>query len=79
MAIPASLDVARLEAALNALPPRRRVNVLLNVGVPAEEVIGTRDCMDHYGWRLLHDFAPLTFDLTTLWCCVCWRWYRDRA
>lgn len=71
------LDVERLSAALASLPPRRRVAILLSAGVPADYVIGTGDCMDHVGWSVLADITPLTFDLTTLWCRHCWKWYRS--
>lgn len=66
---------AKLEAVLEGLTFREQLNVLLRIGVPAEDIMGLPDCTDHRGATELHPHAPLTFDGHTMWCKGCWKWW----
>lgn len=68
----------RLEAALGALSYRERLNLLLRLGIPAEQLMGMERCTEHYGWRILQASEPLSFNGDTWWCMGCWRWFVKR-
>lgn len=57
-----------LERLLETLPFRDRVNLLLELGMPAADVLGVPRCSDHVGYVPASPTEPLRFDGSMLWC-----------
>lgn len=75
MAQPAAVDQrARLAALVDSLPFREALNLLMRLGIPAEDAMGVQGCIEHVGWRPLAESAPLSFEGDVLWCKGCWKW-----
>jgi hypothetical protein len=76
MATSSLQQAERLAAALDRLPFRVRLNILIRIGVSAEEVMGVDRCLNHPLWRPLQPFESLSFEGDVLWCRQCWKWVR---
>lgn len=68
--------LAQLQEKLAQLPPRTRINMLLNWGMPADTVMGVDACAEHRRGRLLRDTESLSFEGDVVWCKGCYRWYK---
>lgn len=65
-----------LEDALLHMTFRQALSVLLNLGVPAEDILGLDHCREHYGKNELPRSSPLNFEGHTMWCKGCWKWWQ---
>jgi len=70
------VDLERLEGMVAQLSFRNRLHLFLELGVPAEDILGIDDCRLHHGGRRLGPDSPMSFDGTTMWCKGCWLWWR---
>lgn len=65
-----------LEEALSKLSFRNRLDLMLKLGIPAEDILGMERCTSHHGGRRLGPDSPMSFDGSVLWCKGCWSWWR---
>lgn len=67
---------AELDALLANMEPRRRINLLLSIGLPAELVMGVLVCDEHTGGKTMSPTEPLSFDGSSVWCKNCFQWWK---
>jgi hypothetical protein len=68
--------LSELAALLAGLTFRQQLNLLLRLGVPADEIMGVAHCSEHHQWRPLSDDASLSFEGDVVWCRSCFKWLK---
>lgn len=76
LSVEAQAKVEQLGQLVASLPPRRRLNVLLTMGIPADVVMGVEDCTGHQKGKPMGDYEPLSFEGESVWCRKCFYWWR---
>lgn len=68
-------QAAQLEALLANLTFRERLNLMIEIGVSVETIMGVQKCRNHVGGKRMIDSAPLDFDGGSVWCRGCYAWW----
>lgn len=71
--------VQQLGQLIADMPPRKALNFLLKMGIPADVVMGVEQCDGHFGGKPMADTESLSFEGETVWCRKCFYWWKVKV